>query len=393
MCVTVNLPLDKDWSDYNLEDLRVELNPTYMIMGKEQGEVTERKHFQGYLEFEPRKKAGAIENAFRKRFPLPISVHFESAKGNADENIEYCTKEDKEAFIFGEPMHQEQGKRSDLEEVSKKILQGASNREIAMEHPVAYIKYHKGIEALHRQVQPKREGNIKLIFLWGETGTGKTLNASEHNPERVEYTSSDFLLGYTGKPTVLFDDFDWKKMSIHTFLKITDNYTDQPINIKNGHVEWCPQTVIFTSNDNPRQDWYKDAMDAHKQAILRRIEEYGTVIHLKRNDNGTVKRHILDQYFKKTDKRPAPEDVETEDEEEPGPAQRVPSPEPRPEEDFCTPANTPEDQNVRVLRRTKRVRHEPNWVPATEDAEAHSEWVREMEERARQDEGETTEEE
>lgn len=393
MTVTVNLPIEGEktsWEDYDINKLRVELNPAYMIMGKEQGEVTERKHFQGYLEFAPRRKAGTIENIFRKTFPLPISVHFETAKASAEDNINYCSKTDEDPYIFGEAKASEQGKRNDLQEVSTKILNGATIRDIAREHPETFIKFPKGIEALHRQVQPQREGDVVLIFLWGETGSGKTLNASKYKPEKLEYTSSDFLLGYKGGLTVLFDDFDWKRMPVRTFLKITDNYMDNTFNVKNGEVQWCPKTIIFTSNDNPQVDWYKEET-LHRDAILRRMEEYGTVINLNKNADGTARVGVLDRFFTRVEKRAEPEpDTEpiiVESDEEPGPAQRIPTAEPRSE--FCTPANTPQN-SPRVLRRTKRVRAlEPDWVPATEDAEAHAQWVREMEERT----GETTEEE
>jgi len=276
---TVNLPKEEevDWSDYDIKALRVELNPTYFVCGRETGKEG-RKHFQGYMEFEKKKTGSVIDKVFRKRFPLPISCHYEAAMGSAAQNLEYCSKEDKEAYVYGEP-RAGQGARNDLQSIFQDIKNGKTQREIAEENPAAFCQYGRAFEAYRGMVDEKRSWVTQLIFLWGPTGTGKTLHSQELNPVTVNWVSNQFLNGFhAGDKTLLFDDFDYKKMDWQTFLTMTDRYA-MSINVKGGSVNFAPKTIIFTSNTDPL-DWWPDVHHMTREAIHRRMKEYGVIKYL-----------------------------------------------------------------------------------------------------------------
>lgn len=300
ICVTVNLPDDKDWEMYDLRALRVELNPTFMIMGRETGEQG-RKHFQGFFELEKKKTGSVIDKIFRNRFPLPISVHFEVALGTAQQNIEYCSKEDQEPYIFGEPKSG-QGSRTDLQQVFKDIREGMSERDIAERDPHLFLQHHRGLSKYRGMVEPKRDKPTQLIFLWGPTGTGKTMHAQELRPVTVNWVSNTFLNGFhPGDKTLLFDDFDYKKMDWQTFLTMTDRYAME-INIKGGSCNFAPDTIIFTSNSDPK-GWWPEAPEETRKAIHRRMDEYGDIRYL-----GTLvpkEQTLLQKYFARPASAPA----------------------------------------------------------------------------------------
>lgn len=292
---TVNLPDDKTWEDFDIAMVRVELNTSYFIAGKETGKEG-RKHFQGYFEFPEghRKKGASIDKIFRKRFPLPISCHFESAFGTAAQCIEYCTKEDKEAYIHGEPEGSRQGKRNDLGEILQSIKNGANMVDLAEQNPQQWVQYRKAFEEYKQMVAPRRDWPTQLVFITGPTGTGKTMHAQELKPTPVFWVSDNYLNGYHGEEVILFDDFNYKKMSWEHFLVMTDRYA-HTVNIKGGSMNFAPKTIIFTSNEHPK-NWYPDAPAETRKAIHRRMDEYGDIIEL--NVFRPKEETLLDKYFR-----------------------------------------------------------------------------------------------
>lgn len=55
------------------------------IVGNEVGSQTERKHLQGYLQFESKTRPFSLG--------LPKCIHWEAAKGTPEQNYKYCSKE------------------------------------------------------------------------------------------------------------------------------------------------------------------------------------------------------------------------------------------------------------------------------------------------------------
>jgi len=55
-------------------------------------------HLQGYFELKQRARLSEL-----RKFPCFKRAHFEPARGTAEDSISYCTKEDPEAFRYGEP--------------------------------------------------------------------------------------------------------------------------------------------------------------------------------------------------------------------------------------------------------------------------------------------------
>jgi len=272
ICFTINLPDGKTHGDYDLDLLRNRLNPDFMICGRETGGATKRAHFQGYLEFPKKLKGSTIDKHFRFYFPLPISCHYEPAMGNAQQNIDYCSKEDKDPFKFGEPGGG-QGSRTDLGEMFKAVKEGADDVALIAQDAGKWAVHRRALQEYRMMCAPKRDFPSKLIFLYGPTGTGKTMHAQELEPETVIYRDP-FMTGYTGaKANVLFDDFNWRKMDPKYWLTLCDRYS-MTVETKGGQLNWAPKIIIFTSNDDPRE-WWPEAPEATKQAIWRRMDEFG----------------------------------------------------------------------------------------------------------------------
>ena len=80
-CFTIN-----NYTDETIEILRG-IEEGYIIWGKEEAPTTGTKHLQGYIQLKKKGYMTAVKKI------LPQGAHIEKAKGDAQSNYEYCTKE------------------------------------------------------------------------------------------------------------------------------------------------------------------------------------------------------------------------------------------------------------------------------------------------------------
>lgn len=80
-CFTIN-----NWNNDDLENIKEICTDAQYILGNEKGKKKETPHLQGYIEFKNAKTFSAI----KKLIPR---AHIEKAKGNKQQNIDYCSKE------------------------------------------------------------------------------------------------------------------------------------------------------------------------------------------------------------------------------------------------------------------------------------------------------------
>jgi len=72
----------------------------------------------------------------------------------------------------------EQGKRTDLQDVTSDVQEGIPLDDIAMDHPETWIKYHKGITSLWNIVNIKHRNEkdeLKVIWIYGKAGVWKNI--------------------------------------------------------------------------------------------------------------------------------------------------------------------------------------------------------------------------
>lgn len=234
----------------------------YVIMGQEIGEGG-TPHLQGYLEIKKQQRLSWVKKN------LSDKAHWEPAKGTAEDNRIYCTKESGIIWEDGEPS-KGQGTRTDLDEAVQMSL--AEVRELM---PVVYVKFNRGLKALIEDKVEAYEGPRDVVWFWGETGVGKTRTAVENGAVIVDYNNGFF--DYTGSEVVLFDDFDGT-IPIKVMLRLLDRYKIS-VNIKGSKMAWAAQKIFITC-DRPPEELY--AYDQKNLAqLLRRIN---TVLEIKAGD-------------------------------------------------------------------------------------------------------------
>lgn len=256
VCFTINnydetdIAAFKDWDQI-----------TYIVYGKEVGE-SGTPHLQGYVEFKNSKKFSTI----KKKFPR---AHLETRRGTAEQASDYC-KKDGDYVEEGEMTNQ--GERSDLIEATNMIIDGRKMREVALNNPPVYVKYHKGLMAFKSTILEPRNEVPKVTVLYGKTGTGKSRKAREITTDAYVWgpEQGQWFDGYEGQKDVIFEEFRGQ-LPFGQMLRLLDRY-DCKVQYKGGMIEFLGTNIVITSPKHPSM-WYTDYASDKIDQLLRRISE------------------------------------------------------------------------------------------------------------------------
>nr|QXP44108.1 MAG: replication associated protein [Arizlama virus] len=228
----------------------------YVIAGKEVAPTTGAKHLQCYIQFDMRKKLSAVVALLKGDTQ---HVHVEPAMGSSDDNIKYCSKEDLEAWTWGEvnevrvnDMITDQGKRSDIDKIREMCNSGEIKTQRDLLNKVATVGgLQFGCKFLSFMEQQPREPP-RVFWFFGPTGSGKSREvhdfASKH--ELPLWTApgggSAWFDGFWGQDIALFDDFRGSDVPFHQLLRLTDRYPLQ-LPVKGAFTWWTPKWIFITT--------------------------------------------------------------------------------------------------------------------------------------------------
>ena len=230
-------------------------------------------------------------STMKKRFP---TAHIDKAMGSSQSNREYIRKEGKWADTdkaetcvegtfeeFGEIPNEADAKSPKLARLIQWIKDGLSNEEILQQDPSFALKT-RDIDVLRQELKfaeyTSKNRQIKVHYVFGDSGTGKTRSIFEKHPAadicritnygakgRVQFDS------YRGQPVLVFEEF-------HSQIPIADmlNYLDiYPVMLPARYYDRtaCYTEVYITSNI-PLEQQYPDLQKSQGEtwnALLRRI--------------------------------------------------------------------------------------------------------------------------
>lgn len=241
-CFTIN--------NYTEEDIRhlEKIDVQYLIYGREVAPTTGTPHLQGYVEF---KRPTRMKTANRS---LGGKCAVKVARGSAEQNIDYCSKEDEDPVIRGEPLVG-QGSRSDLDDVKSAIIDGTITNQWDLITSVrSFAAFGLGSKMLAMMNPPKRVPP-KVYWLYGSTGTGKSKAADDFSELQAgkgwrTWRSFDcnfkWFDGYCGQKLAIFDDFRATGIPISRVLRTFDRYPMQ-CEVKGSVTWWCPLVIVVTT--------------------------------------------------------------------------------------------------------------------------------------------------
>lgn len=206
-------------------------------------------------------------------------------------SAKYCSKEETRVagpWWYGEWSNGDvesiagQGKRTDLAEVAVAVGEGKTMKQIALQFPTSFMKYHHGIKdfvSITRHVEA-RSSMTQLVIYWGAAGTGKSRRAmfeaeargAVYRLPKAKDSNVIWWPGYEQQPTVIMDDYyGW--YPIDEFLKLIDRYEYKVRTKQDEFVQFNSSMVIVTSN-SPHTVWYSSELMQKgnwKEALERRI--------------------------------------------------------------------------------------------------------------------------
>lgn len=243
----------------------------FIIVGKETGQ-SGTPHLQGYVEFTRPVRINRVKTLLGTQ-----RVHLEAARGSAESNIDYCSKEDNDPYQSGEPGRQSQGRRTDLLAVQATLDQGGTMRDVAEAHFGTFLRMHKGISLYIELRTVPRDWRTQVVYVWGPTGSGKSrfvhADSQKLCPQSVCWLPDQSLKWfdgyYGGTKGVVLDDFDGTA-PITLLLRLFDRYP-MKVPVKGGFQEWNPRIVWITSNYS-LEHWYGNHGE-HYNALLRRFDD------------------------------------------------------------------------------------------------------------------------
>lgn len=166
-----------------------------------------------------------------------------------------------------------------MEEIDKGIIR-EYNQFISI--PIELWSKHKtrienALTYYRERICMDKNREINVIFLSGETGSGKTTFAKQYCESVkksfcVSSSSNDPMQDYKGEDVLILDDLRDSDYKFTDLLKILDNHTKSTVKSRYHNKAFIGDTIIITSY-KPLTDWYYDVPSESKHQLYRRIKQ------------------------------------------------------------------------------------------------------------------------
>ena len=284
--ITINNPLDYNLAHERIKGILVTSFSTlqYFCLADEIGEQG-TYHTHIYIVFSSRVRWSTV----KKQFDM---AHIEPAKGSAESNREYITKtgrwentdkaETQVEGTFEEwgTFPVQRGTKRDMQELYEMVKAGYSNAEILAINNDYILNIDKldklRTMLLIEKYKDERRLDLKVIYIYGATGTKKTRGVLDTHGDSNVYRASDYqhpFDGYCCEEVLAFDEFR-SQLRLSDMLNYLDIYPIQlPARYANKFA--CYRTVYIISNWSLESQYSETQHDNPEswEAFLRRIHE------------------------------------------------------------------------------------------------------------------------
>lgn len=294
--LTINNPLDYGFDHHTIKEALI-MNFTtlkYFCLADEIGEQG-TCHTHIYACFSSRVRFSTIKKHFSQ-------AHIEPAFASVQANIDYIRKcgkwEDSEkAETSVEGSYEEwgtvptqKGNNVDMQELYEMIKAGYSNADILAVNNDYILNIDKldkvRTTLLIEKYKGTRRLNLKVVYVSGATGLGKTRDILDGHGDANVYRVSDYqhpFDSYHCQPVMCFDEFR-SQLRASDMLQYLDIYPiDLPARYSNKYM--CAEMIYITSNWKLEKQYPEVQKESPEtwEAFLRRIHEVRVY-----NDDGTV---------------------------------------------------------------------------------------------------------
>ena len=258
---------------------------SFMCFSPEICPTTKKEHWQGFMYFKNKVSLQWIKKNINGKWWLKI------IKGSPKQNMIYCGKEDymkDDKMKLKNPKYEQfgdepkgQGNREDLKKITDDLLDGKIDliNDIITKEPILYHQYGRTLDkidsiVLNKGIRNLKENELKVIWLFGGSGLGKSARVSEYLIDKEFYllnpNDNGFWEGYRKQKIVVLNDYRGE-IPFSQFLNICDIHF---CNIKQKCKAVIPllaDTFIITSSKHP-VDIYNKSCDKNDNIsqLLRR---------------------------------------------------------------------------------------------------------------------------
>ncbi len=264
-CFTLNNYTTEEMK--KIDDFSMANTTAYIIYGKEIGE-NGTPHLQGFFHLPKSRAASYIKRIVPR-------AHIEKAKGTPIENITYCSKEGDVTTYGVEPRTQQQVNK----EKAKRFIELAKVgdfKTIEEEMPAKYVQQYRTMHtiATDNMVKPDDLEGPCGVWIYGETGCGKTTEARTKYGTYFSKPCNKWWDGYQNEDCVIIEDMDPNHSKLAHHLKLWTDKWSFTAEVKGGTRSLRPKKVIITSQHSIHEVFKDD--DQAIAALERRCE----VIHM-----------------------------------------------------------------------------------------------------------------
>lgn len=214
----------------------------YIIYGKEGKDEGQTPHLQGYIHF-----AGAV--TFGSVTKLLPNAHVEDCKGSPQQNIDYCSKEG-DITQYGDPPRTQQKANKDNAAHIIALAEAGDLDSIKELYPKVYLQRMRTLEAIAtaNMKQPDDLEDVCGLWIYGESGSGKTHKARNEYGTYFPKTCNKWWDGYNGQDAVVVEDVDPKQAEhLGYYFKLWADKWSFVGEVKNSTRWLRPKRIIFTS--------------------------------------------------------------------------------------------------------------------------------------------------
>jgi len=198
-------------------------------------------------------EVNAIEYARSKVGCLAYLTHENASSKHQYDKSEIHSNFDFETELRNEKIHVSEVLQDIYNKIeSKEINEWNLEQKLDMATCVKYDREIKrAFDYMRKRYGMGADKNMTVIYIWGDSGTGKTTLAKYLAQENkmscfVSSASNDILDGYRGEECIILDDLRACNMKLEEFLKLADNHTSSTVRSRyfNKSIATCRMLII-----------------------------------------------------------------------------------------------------------------------------------------------------
>lgn len=255
-----------NYTDEDISSLKA-INCNYILLGYEVGE-NGTPHIQGFIQFEQKKRLTAMRK-------INSRIHWEMMRGTVKQATDYCKKDGKFEEIGA---YTTTGQRNDLKVAYETWKESGKIRKVIENEPNNQVI--TTIEKVAKYCEKKRNFKPEVIWIYGDSGAGKSKLADElvENGDVYEKDDTKWWDGYDAHDIVVMDDFRDSNMRLNGLLKLLDRYAHR-VEQKGTFRQMLAKKMIITSIRHPR-DMYRKCAEVDQEPIQQLLRRIDKIIHV-----------------------------------------------------------------------------------------------------------------